>query len=281
MSTTNEAMSTAKDQAGAVAGTAKDQASAVAGSAGEAARDVAGTAKDQAGAVAAEVTVQARDLLGETREEVRHQAQAQTRRLAQTVRSLAAEVNGMASGANAQPGPATDLARQLADRADGVAGYLENSTPDRLVEDLRQFARRRTGLFLFSAAAAGFLAARLAKAASGEKDQAGSPERSPDPALLSTVPPSLTAPTGRPYYGEPAATSPSPATSAMATDSPGSTPTAGDDPESAMSMAGYGAPTIEAVPAEQDPALPPSTVDPAAGTIPPVNPPPDDGWGGR
>lgn len=258
MSATNEVTGAAQEQAGAVAATTKDQAANVAattkdqaanvaGNAGQAAQDVAGTAKDQAANVAAEVKTQARDLLGETREQISSQADVQTRRLAQTVRSVADELTGLASGRNEHPGPITDLTSQLADRAHGAASHLEGSSPEQLLEDLRRFARQRTGLFMLGAGAAGFLTARLAKAASANKDDG--PSGSADyavaapthrPAVTAAPPnsggwetPSMGAATAEPgFYGEPSVAdpSPSPASSAMSGDLPSYGGTGYSDP---------------------------------------------------
>ncbi len=258
MSATNEVTGAAQEQAGAVATTTKDQAANVAGTAGQAAHDVAGTAKDQASNVAAEVRTQARDLLGETRSQLRGQTEVQTQRLAQTVRSVAVELSGLASGQNDQPGPATDVVAALADRAHSVAGHLEGSSPEQLLEELRRFARKRTGLFLFAAGAAGFLTARLAKAASSNADDgpAGSPSyrvgATSRPAVAAAPPASTAwetssmetsvgAATTEPgYYGEPAVTdpSPSPAASAMSGDLADYGSTGYPDPEVAEAQRG-------------------------------------------
>ena len=247
MSATNEVTGAAKDQAGAVAATTKDQAANVAGTAGQAAKDVAGTAKDQAATVATEVKTQARDLLGETREQVRSQTDVQTKRLASTVRSVASELQGLASGKNETPGAATDIVRQLADRANTVASRLEDSSPEQLLDDLRRFARQRTGLFLFSAGAAGFLAARLVKAASANKEDASTqystaaltspsyrPAVSAAPTTGTWETASMGAATTEPsYYGSQAVAdpSPTPATSALAGDLPDYGSTGYRDPD--------------------------------------------------
>lgn len=240
MSATNEVTGTAKEQASAVAATTKDQTANVAGTASEAAKDVAGTAKDQAAAVATEVKTQARDLLGETREQLRSQSEVQTQKAAQTVRSLASELQGLASGKNDAPGPATDVVRQLADRANGIASRLESSSPEQLLDDVRQFARQRTGLFLLAAGTAGFAAARLAKAAAANKEDGASQAQSRPSAISTgyvpavsaapmgtsaweTAPIAASATTSAPsYYVEPAVVdpSPSPASSALAGDVP-------------------------------------------------------------
>ncbi len=174
MSTTNEATSTAKDQAGAVAQTTKDEAGNVAGTAGQAAKDVAGTAKEQAASVASEATDRARDLISEARTQVSSQAGTQTQRLADGARSLASELHDMADRSE-QQGPGATVVRQVADRTSTVAGYLEGSSPEQLLDDVRDFARRRPAGFLVGAGIAGFVAGRLLKGAKSEdKTQSGS-----------------------------------------------------------------------------------------------------------
>jgi hypothetical protein len=164
VSTTGDATQTAKDQAGQVAQTGKEQAGAVAGHAGSAAKEVAGTATEQAKNVAAEAKAQAVDLVGQTRDQLREQAGQQQQKAASSIRSLAGELHEMANSAQTQ-GTAASLARQAADRGHALAGYLENSEPEQLLEDVRDFARRKPGLFLAGAAVAGFVAARMVKGA--------------------------------------------------------------------------------------------------------------------
>ncbi|SHM78289.1 hypothetical protein [Actinacidiphila paucisporea] len=157
-----------------VAHTAQDKAAEGAGLVGEKAADVAGTAKDQAVNTAQEVATQARDLLGELREQLQGQSRAQAQQLAGNVRRLADELHEMSE--NGKPdSTATAVVRQVADSGRQVASHLENRGPEGVVEDLRDFARRRPGLFLAGAAVAGFAAARLGKgiAAAGSSNGQG------------------------------------------------------------------------------------------------------------
>jgi vacuolar-type H+-ATPase subunit E/Vma4 len=182
VSTTNETASTAKNQAGQVASTGQQEAGAVASTAAGAAQDVASTAADQAKTVVSEAATQARDLVGEARTQVRDQAGQQTQKAAQSVRSIADELEGMAQG-QAPKGPAGDLVRQVASKGHDVAGYLENADPERLLEDVRGWARRKPGLFLLGAGLAGFAAARLAKGAKqGGDSQSQATSYEPYPA---------------------------------------------------------------------------------------------------
>jgi hypothetical protein len=162
-------MTTMRDTAANVAETTKDEAATVATTAADAARGVAQTAAQQTSDVVGEAARQARDLVGETRQQVREQAESQTRRLAENARALAGQLNGMAAKAE-QQGPVTEVAHQIAGKIDGIAGYLDGTTPEAAIEDLRRYARRRPGMFLLGAGAVGFLAGRLLKGATAGSD---------------------------------------------------------------------------------------------------------------
>lgn len=172
MTTTRDTAATARDEAGAIAGTAKDEATNVATTTVDAAKGVAQTAAQTTSDVVGEAARQARDLVGETRQQVRAQAETQTQRLAENARTIAGEISGMAAKSE-QQGPATEIAQQLAGKVESLAGYLEGTTPEAVVDDLRTFARRRPGLFLLGAGAVGFLAGRMLKGAtsSGTEEQ--------------------------------------------------------------------------------------------------------------
>jgi hypothetical protein len=69
-----------------------------------------------------------------------------------------------------QPGVASDLIRQAAERSESVASWLDNRDPGSLLNEVKSFARQRPGTFLLLAAGAGLLAGRL-----GRSLQAGAP----------------------------------------------------------------------------------------------------------
>ncbi|WP_155992814.1 hypothetical protein [Nocardioides sp. URHA0020] len=139
------AASTAADEGRNVAATAKEQA-----------QHVAATAKGQAQSVAHEALDQVTGQLGQ-------QASGQRDRLVDTLRSLGDDLEQMASGAG--PGFATDAAREVADRARSLGSSLEGREPGQLLDDVRDFARRRPGVFLLGALAAGVVAGRLVRGA--------------------------------------------------------------------------------------------------------------------
>ncbi|GAA5122053.1 hypothetical protein GCM10023339_39820 [Alloalcanivorax gelatiniphagus] len=137
---------TAKDEAVNVAGTAKDEALNVAGTAKEQARNVVGDAKQQ-------VTSQ-----------LSEQATTQRDNLSQTLRTLGDDLQQMAQGQGPAQGMAVDLAQEVSDRVRALGSHLENRDPSQLLDEARDFARRRPGTFLLGALAAGVVAGRLFRA---------------------------------------------------------------------------------------------------------------------
>jgi ElaB/YqjD/DUF883 family membrane-anchored ribosome-binding protein len=157
---------------------AKDQAGEVANTASDAAKHVAGVAGEQAGQVASEATQQVKQLVQQTRSELNEQAATQQKRVASGLRSLSKELRAMAHGSE-QPGMATDLVQQAAERTNAVASWLEEREPGHVVDEVTRFARQRPGTFLAVAAGAGFLVGRLGrglKAASNDSGGNASPE---------------------------------------------------------------------------------------------------------
>ena len=141
---------------------AKDEAKNVQQTAVQAGSQVASTATDQAKQVAQETQRQAKDLLDQGRTQVREQAISQQQKAGQSLSSLAQELRGLADGTSSgAPGPARDLLQQGAGIVESFAGKLQNREPAELLEEVRSFARRKPGLFLLGAAAAGIVAGRL------------------------------------------------------------------------------------------------------------------------
>lgn len=188
---------------------AREEMAEVGRTTADAGREVAGTAAEQAMQVAQEAKSQARDLIGEARLQVRSQAQTGQQKAADTLRSFADELQQMALSGS-QSGPVSEVARQAADKLTGVADWIGQREPGDLLEEFRGVARRRPGMFLLGAAAAGVLAGRLtrsaAAAASGGSDQDSAPrpeaaaayQAGPTPYDRPGVPPPPPPPTGPP-----------------------------------------------------------------------------------
>ena len=151
-----------------VATAAKDEAGQVGQTAAQAGGEVAQTGKEQAQNVVDEARQQARDLVGEARLQVRDKAGTQKGRAVDGLRSLADELDQMAQQGG-QSGIATEVARQAAQRAHGLADHLDRHEPGQLLEQVRAYARRRPVAFLTGAAVLGVLAGRMTRGlASGD-----------------------------------------------------------------------------------------------------------------
>ncbi len=166
---------------------AKEQAGQVGQSATQAAGQVAQTSKEQVLEVASEAKAQARDLIGEARTQVSQQAGSQRDRLVETIRSLAEELESMASSGG-KGGMASELAGQASTRAHDLAVFLEGREPGDLIQEARSFARQRPGAFLAGAAVLGAVAGRLTKSVrAASSDSGGSGDRLPVPSNTTTA----------------------------------------------------------------------------------------------
>ncbi|MGY3318764.1 hypothetical protein [Arthrobacter sp. TE12232] len=150
--------------------TTRHEAAEVSRLAADSAQNVAETAKSEATQVAAEVKTNARHLLHQAQSDLTEQAGVQQQKVAQGLRSVSTELHSMAA-ASEQPGVATDLVRQAAERSSAAATWLDGRDPGSLLNEVKSFARQKPGTFLLLAAGAGVLAGRLSRSLS-----AGAPE---------------------------------------------------------------------------------------------------------
>jgi hypothetical protein len=158
--TTPQSTSTGKAQE--TKDVAVGEAKNVGQTAAQAGGQVASVATDQAKNVAQETQRQAKDLLDQGRTQVKSQVVTQQQKAGQSLSSLAQELRGLADGTSSgAPGPARDLLQQASSSVESFAGMLQNREPAELLDEVRRFARRKPGLFLLGAAAAGVLAGRL------------------------------------------------------------------------------------------------------------------------
>ncbi len=166
--------SKAAEQAQAVASTAQEKGQAVANVATRQARQVKATAREQADQVREEVVDQAKGLAQEAQGQVEAQMHAQSRRLAETLSRLGDEVQALAEGrpedaTTVQPyvSDAANAVYEVADRLYGIARDVDNRGLTAVLDDVQEFARRRPGVFLLSAVAAGFGVGRAVRASKG------------------------------------------------------------------------------------------------------------------
>jgi hypothetical protein len=140
----------------------------VASTAVEGARDVVGEAKREVTDVARTATDEARRLFSEVSGEFRSQAGGQTDKLAEGLRTLSSQLQSAASGQPLDQGVVRDFASQAGSRVEQVAERLSSGGLEGVVDDVTRFARRRPGMFLASAAAAGFVAGRVLRGAQAD-----------------------------------------------------------------------------------------------------------------
>jgi len=139
----------------------KQAAGQSAQAAGQAASDVKDTARQQAQRVGDEAKTQARNMASEVRGKVTEQARTQNDKLVGGIRQLADNLDEMRG--DRSDSPATQIVSRVADSGRQLAGYLENNGPEGVLREVQDFARRRPGAFLATAAVAGFVVARLGK----------------------------------------------------------------------------------------------------------------------
>lgn len=171
---------------------AQEETAEVTHLAAESVQNVAETAQAEVANVASEVKTNARDLLQQAKHDLTEQAGAQQQKVAEGLRSVSTELHSMAA-ASEQPGVATDLVRQAAERSSAVASWLDGRDPGSLLTEVKSFARQRPGTFLLLAAGAGVLAGRLSRSLS-----AGAPEPTHPAAASGTTPVTRTPDAGIP-----------------------------------------------------------------------------------
>ncbi|KAA9130053.1 hypothetical protein [Microbacterium caowuchunii] len=143
--------------------TAKHEAGQVAQTASQEAGHVVETAKTEAASVAGEAKSQVQDLYAQTQRELREQATTQQHRVAEGLHSVGDELESLAQGAE-NPGVATDVVRQVAQRVNGIASWLGDRDPGSVLNEVKSYARRKPGTFIAVAAIAGLAVGRLTRA---------------------------------------------------------------------------------------------------------------------
>ncbi|MFI6025975.1 hypothetical protein [Amycolatopsis magusensis] len=204
---------------------AKEEAAELGSTAAERGGEVAHTAAEEAKHVAAHAQREGQDLLRESREHLVAQAREGQQKAARGLHELADQLGRMSEKAEVS-GTASDVTRQVAERAHSVAGWLEAREPGDLLGEVRDFARRKPGVFLAGAVVAGALVGRLTRgvvagkqektADSGGTPAPSAPPQPSAPPVAATPPPVAAtpppvAPTTTGTVPPPAAPPPAPA----------------------------------------------------------------------
>lgn len=180
MSTSKSAPELAREHVTDLASDAGDRASAVSEHARAAGSETVATAGRGVTKVKDETVSQARDLVGQARDQVTAQANTQLGQLGSTMRRLAAELEEMGNHSD-HDGMARSVVTEAAQRTHRLADMVEGREITELLEDVRDFARRRPGVFLAGAAAFGVLVGRIGRGVVDSGASRSEPTRSAEP----------------------------------------------------------------------------------------------------
>jgi polyhydroxyalkanoate synthesis regulator phasin len=165
----------AQQQAEEAATTAVEKGKEAGRSAREASGELVGEARDQVGDVTTEIKGQARQLLDDTRSQIRSQADSQKALLADALGTLGRELQALVNGQPDQAGNTGRYVEQAGNAVGNLAAQVRDRNVAGIVDDVQRFARRRPAVYLAAMAAAGFVAGRLARSTSDDRDRASTP----------------------------------------------------------------------------------------------------------
>jgi hypothetical protein len=146
-------MESAKAEAGQVAGTAK-----------EAGREVMGEVSHQTTEVAATAKQELYRLRDQASTEIRNVSRDRSEQFAGRLETMAQQVRALCEGRVDEAGDMRNWLQQAEQRMQHYASTLRERGPDGMLNDVRRFARRRPGMFLFAASVTGFAIGRAVRA---------------------------------------------------------------------------------------------------------------------
>jgi len=165
------------------------------------AAEVMDTAKQEATMVAGQAKEQAAHLFEELGADLREQTSLQQRKVAENLRDISNEFRSMLDQSQAT-GTAATLVDQASHHSGRVADWLDQREPGDLVDEVKDFARKRPGAFLGIALGAGLLAGRITRNASAAKER-----QRQSPEATANAPAGTSYPSERPH-AEPLKTAP-------------------------------------------------------------------------
>lgn len=166
------------------------------------ASEIMDTAKHEATLVADQAKEQASHLFEELSADLREQTSLQQRKVAENLRDISNEFRTMLDQSQAS-GTAATLVDQASHHSGRVADWLDQREPGDLVDEVKDFARKRPGAFLGIALGAGLLAGRITRNASASKR----PDQQQSPGATASTPGSPSDLSDRPH-AEPLKTAP-------------------------------------------------------------------------
>jgi len=179
---------------------AQEWVHAVAGTAADEAKELARQAGGQARQVAQEAKHELRTLTEQGRQELKSQAQAQTQRASQNLRTLSDQTQALAEGRPDEAGPLAGYVQGVSGKLSGWADNLDRRGFDGMVAQVQGFARRRPAAFIGLCVVAGFAVSRVGKSVRSEPREEiveGQPMLPP----AATSPESISGPTTGPAVG--------------------------------------------------------------------------------
>ena len=136
------------------------------------ASQVAETATDQARDVMQQARTQAKSTARKVEHDLRTRANEEASKFAQTLQNASSQLDSMAQSAG-EDSLASNLVREGAQATRRLASHIDEGGLDRVMADVRSWARRNPGGFLLGAAFAGFVAGRVARNLSGATSNSG------------------------------------------------------------------------------------------------------------
>jgi hypothetical protein len=131
-------------------------------------------AKQQSQQLAQQARQQASDLANRGTEQAKDQLANQKHEASQRMVPVQTALRETAQQLREQgQGSVGNYAERAADQVERFSTYLRETDVDEIMDEVRDFARRRPGLFLGGAAAAGFLATRFLKSSSEQQGVSG------------------------------------------------------------------------------------------------------------
>jgi uncharacterized membrane-anchored protein YhcB (DUF1043 family) len=152
----------------------KAQAQRAAGVARDEGKHVGEVAKGEAQQVAADAKEQARNVMDEARTQIQEQSRSQLDNLVSMIQSFGDDLEKMARGEGGGSGLAQDVVTQVSDRAKSLTSQMQDRDPSEILDQVRDFARRKPGTFLLGALAAGVVAGRVTRGAKDAKSSSPS-----------------------------------------------------------------------------------------------------------
>lgn len=179
-----------------VASTAVDEGKNVAHTAADVTKDVAQEVTARVAGVTGEARQQLTSVVEQAKGELRAQFDERGRQAATGLQTLADQLSALSQGRPEAAGQIGSFLDDAQHRVQAYAETLQRRGPQGLVDDVSGFARRRPGMFLLVAGAAGFAAGRLVRAGASAAER--------DSRAPSMLPPPTTRQIGSSYATSPA-----------------------------------------------------------------------------